>query len=194
MAHTNVKLEINPEIIEKLSLGGGKLWIAAHEDDSKNRVDVEAIADAALLDIVTGFFVAGYQLLKKRLRNLGKTKDDVAAEKEASQINRTCGALEQMLLEYIRAAQEGEIDAEALDELIGTLKEMQGYYEARKLSLPGESTLVAIGDSVAVFTANLLGSEAARKAEASATNLFSRISAHLLQQKAWAEEKGLGSR
>ena len=47
------------------------------------------------------------QGIRKLFRNRNKSWQDLEDEKEAYRINKTCGSLEEMLLEYLRAAQEG---------------------------------------------------------------------------------------
>ena len=143
MKDVGVKLEINPLFIEKLNSGREKLWTAAHPDGSDNRINSDAVLEASAYGLDFGLIAAGAQWIKKKFRNRGKTKDDFAAEKEAAKINRACGALEIMLLEYFQAAQKGSIDEEGLDELIETLIEMQGYYQSGKLAVPGESVNVS---------------------------------------------------
>ena len=36
-------IEINPDIIRKLSTGNGKLWSAAHQDGSDNRINGDVV-------------------------------------------------------------------------------------------------------------------------------------------------------
>ena len=135
-------LEIDAEIETKLSSGGSKLWLAAHEDGSDNR------------------------------------------------INNTCGALEEMLLEYIQAAKEGiTADRESLDELIDTLEEIHGYYQEGKLIIPGKKELSEIRKSIAAYTAAMTGNDAGRPApEDTAPNAdeFLLIRDQLLKQKQWS--------
>ena len=45
MTSTGKKMELNPAIIDQLEKGG--LWTAAHQDGSDNRVNADAIGDAA---------------------------------------------------------------------------------------------------------------------------------------------------
>ena len=149
MAHTDVKLTIDPEIIGKLDLGSAALWTAAHSDGSDNRVNWDAVFEAETVDTSLGILTAVFQGLRKAFRNRGKTREGLAAEREAAQINRTCVALRQMLLEYLLAAQAGSVEEEALDELIETLAEMHGYQRSGKLSITGKSELATIADSFA---------------------------------------------
>ena len=151
MIRVGVNLEMNPALVEKLS-GGQKLWSAAHEDDSKNRINGDAILEAGSYGTSVGILAALFMWIRKKFRNRGKTKEDLAAEKEAGHINRTCGALEAMLLEYIRSAREGMIEEENLDELIGNLEEMRGYDQAGKLVLPGKTELTEIRKSIEKYT------------------------------------------
>ena len=109
MAEIGVKLSINPEIISRLSAGNCGYWRAAHGDGSDNRINGEAIMDAAAVETSIGILTAMFQGLKKAFKNRGKTQEDLAAEKEAKQINVTCDALEVMLRDYLRAAQSGVI-------------------------------------------------------------------------------------
>lgn len=39
-------MEINPDLIDRLSNEKEKLWCAAHEDGSKNRIHGETVAEA----------------------------------------------------------------------------------------------------------------------------------------------------
>ena len=95
-------LEISPEIISKLSSGDSKLWLAAHEDGSDNRIDGDAILNiSSKYGEEFGVISAVFQGIRKRFRNRNKTWQDLEVEKEAYRINKTCGALEQMLLEYL---------------------------------------------------------------------------------------------
>ena len=185
MAQFGARLEMDPEIMRKLSSGNPGFWRAAH-DEEKNRVNWEAVVDAATYSDALGVALAGFQGLRKAFRNRGKSKEDKAAEKEAKAINRTCGALEQMLLEYVQAAQKGNVDAEALQELIDTLEEMDGYARFGKLSVPGERELAAIGDSIAAFTDAIAvgrGDAAAPEAGEAPASAFGRIRAQLIRQQ-----------
>ena len=154
-------LEIDPEIIRKLSSGDCKLWLAAHEDGSDNRMNGDVILKASGYGTEFGVIAAASQWVRKMFRNRNKTWLDLEAEKEAYRINNTCGALEEMLLEYIQAAQEGTaVDGEALDELIDTLEEMHGYNQEGKLIIPGKKELSEIRKSIAAYTAAASGNDA----------------------------------
>ena len=161
MAQTGVRLEISQEIIQELSSEETKLWIAAHDDGSKNRINSDTIMDAATITFSFAAVVAGFLWLKKKFKNLGKTKEDLAAEKEAAKINGTCTALKQMLLEYLSAAQNGAIDEAAMDELIDTLEEMHGYQQSGKLIVSGRKELAEIRKSITEFTGSMAVSKAA---------------------------------
>ena len=186
MPDTDAKLNIDPELISKLSAESGKLWSAAHEDDSKNRINGDTILEASTYGAPIGIIAALLMWFRKKFRNRRKTKEDLAAEKEASRINRTCGALEEMLLEYIRAAQEGVTDVESLDELTDTLEEMHGYYQSGKLAVPGRQELAGIRRTVAEYTAAMEGSRSvapARSKESSEGDEFLLIKELLLKQR-----------
>lgn len=188
MAHTDVKLTIDPAVIGKLDLGSAALWTAAHSDGSDNRVNWDAVFEAETVDTSLGILTAVFQGLRKAFRNRGKTREDLAAEREAAQINRTCVALRQMLLEYLLAAQAGSVEEEALDELIETLAEMHGYQRSGKLSITGKSELATIADSIAEYTDAIARSRdprAVQRPEAPAEDDFCRISELLTRQKAW---------
>lgn len=192
MAQTDVKLEVNPEIIQKLRPSNAALWTAAHSDGSDNRVNWNAVADADTIDTSLGVLTAVFQGLRKAFRNRGKTKEDFAAEREAAKINRTCGALSQMLLEYIEAAQTGVIDGESLDELIDVLEEMDGYCQAGKLTIPGERELLTLCKSIAAYTDALTGGDAQsiQRLEITVRRAFSLIRAQLIRQRQWIGEGG----
>ena len=192
MAHTDVKLTIAPEIVERLGLDSGPLWSAVHGDGSDNRVNWDAVFEAETVDTSHGILTAVFQGLRKAFRNRGKTREDLAAEREAAQINRTCVALRQMLLEYLQAAQAGSVEEEALDELIETLAEMHGYQRSGKLSITGKSELATIADSIAEYTDAIARSRdphAVQRTEAPAEDDFCRIRECLTRQKAWVGAK-----
>ncbi len=153
MKSVHAALRINPEIVGKLGSGMGAFWSASHPDGSDNRIDADAVLEAGSYGIPLGILSALFQGIRKKYRNRGKTKEDLLEEKEAAKINRTGGALEEMLLEYIRAAQAGSVDEENLTELIDTLEEIQGYARAGKLKVTGKDELAEIRKSIANFTA-----------------------------------------
>ena len=184
MPHFNVHLTIDPSILTSLETDIPELWHAAHKDDSDNRIDADAVLDAASYGIPLGFISAAFQGIRKAFRNRGKTKEDLSLEKEAAQINRTCVALRQMLLEYLVAAQAGTIDGESLDELIDTLDEMDGYCRAGKLSVPGRRELDGIRRSIADFTAAIGGAGDAQVESATASDAFRTIRELLVRQRA----------
>ena len=185
MTQTGRKLEIDPAVAEKLGIGGEALWTAAHGDGSDNRINGDVVLEASAYGADVGLLAAGAQWIRRLFRNRGKTRADLAAEKEAAGINKTCAALEQMLLDYLRDAQEGRVDAEALTELTDTLEEMQAYSRAGKLRVPGAKELTAIRESITAFT-SALAEEAGvpvRTAEVPDADEFALIREQLLTQK-----------
>ena len=92
------------------------------------------------------------QSLRKMFRNKKKSHEELAAEKEAAMINRTVGALEEMMLEYIQAATKGSVDEEALDERTDTMGEIRGYYQAGKLKITDQNAMAEIRKSIMKFT------------------------------------------
>ena len=192
MAQTGIKLEVNPEVIRKLRSSDAVLWTASHKDGSDNRVNWNAVADADIVGGASlGFLAAAFQGLKKAFRNRGKTREDFAAEKEAAKINRTCGALSQMLLEYMEAAQAGSIDRESLDELIDVLEDMDGYDQAGKLTIKDDGALLEIYKSIAAYTTALTGGgneQSAQGLEITAHQAFRLIQAQLIPQREWIGE------
>ena len=139
-----------------------------------------------------GILAAAFQGLRKAFRNREKTKEDLAAEKEAAKINRTCGALSQMLLEYMEAAQAGSVDGESLDELIDVLKEMDGYDQAGKLTIADAGALPEICQSITAYTAALTGGGSAQTAQGpdiSEHRAFRLIQAQLIRQREWIGNK-----
>ena len=156
MAQTQAKLEIAPEIIRKLSAAKSTLWTAAHGDGSDNRINVDSVMETAAYSTSLGILNAIGQWFRKKHRNRDKTREDLQAEKEAVGINQACDALEEMMLEYLQAAQKGIVEEESLDDLIGKLEEIQGYECAGKLKV-AEKEVAEIGRSLAGFTASLTG-------------------------------------
>lgn len=172
-------LDIDPEIVTKLSSEDSRLWLAAHEDGSDNRINGDVILHASTYGTGFGVIAALSQGIRKLFRNRNKSWQDLDAEKEAYRINNTCGALEEMLLEYIQAAREGTaVDREALDELIDTLEEMHGYCQAGKLMIPGEKELSEIRKSIAAYTAATTGNDTDPN-----TDEFLRIRELLMEQR-----------
>ena len=193
MSQTNIRLKVNPEILQKLGASDEALWTAAHKDGSDNRVNWEDVADAVTVDASLGVLSAVFQGLRKMFRNRGKTKEELAEEKEAAYINRSCGALSQMLLEYMQAAQEGAVSREALDELINELEEMDGYDQAGKLKIRDNGALQEICGSIAAYTAALKeggNTQPPQGSEMSATSAFRQIREHLIRQREWIGEGG----
>jgi len=181
MAHTAARLQMDEGIVRRLSPESAALWAAAHADGSDNRINGEAVMDAAVLNTGLGVAVAAFQGLKKLFRNREKSRADLEAEAEAAKINRSCGALRQMLLEYIQAARAGDLDGEALDELIVLLEEMQGYRQSGKLKVLDEPALEAICRGVSEYTAAIAGGgELPDPAEG-----FGRLRALLIRQREW---------
>lgn len=192
MVKTGAQLKANPEIIRMLSSASGTLWSAAHEDGSSNRINGDAVMEAATYSTSLGILSAVFQGIRKAFRNRGKTKEDLAAEKEAAGINKSCGALEAMLLDYIRSAQEGAIEDDDLDDLMDMLEEMQGYAQTGKLKVPGKKGLADICGSIADYTAAITGKQAASPAgtaDMQAADLFRSIREQLIMQKEWMSKK-----
>ena len=175
-----------PEIPEKLSAGETKLWSSVHKDDTDNRINGDEVLEASTDGIGVGLLTAGEQWLRKLFRNRGKTKEDLAAEKEASRINRTSDALEEMLLEYFRAAREGRVEEEPLQELIDTLEETEAYYRAGKLRVTGEQELSEMRRSIGEFTAAIAeryNAQPLQETDSSGRDEFFRIRELLIHQK-----------
>ena len=183
-------LDIHPEVIRKLSSEDSKLWLAAHEDGSDNRINGDTILQASGYATEFGVIAAVSQGIRKLFRNRNKTWQDLEAEKEAYRINNTCGALKVMLLEYIQAAQDGlPADPESLDELIDTLEEMHGYDQEGKLVIPGKKELSEIRKSIAAYTAPMTGNDIGRLAPEDKdpnADEFLLIREQLLKQKQWS--------
>ncbi len=189
MTDTGVNLEINPEVTAKLS-AGQKLWFASRDDGSANRINGDAVLEAGSYSVSLGVLAALGMWIRKKFRNRGKTKEDFAAEKEAAEINRTCVALEQMLLEYIQSAQKGVFDAEAVGELNDTLEAMQRYDQAGKLVVPGRKELAEIRKSIADYTEAMAKSKSVqpdRTAGTARTNEFGAVRELLKRQAALLE-------
>ena len=183
MIHAGLNLEINPELIAKLS-AGQRICRASHDDGSANRINEDAIWEAGSVSL--GILTALFLWIRKGFRNRGKTKEELAAEKEADEINRTCGALEVLLVEYFQSAQKGQIDEESLSELVDVLAAVQGYEESGKLDIPGREDLAGIRRSIADYTEEIAESRSAQpglKAGASMRNEFRAIRELLLRQK-----------
>lgn len=186
MAQMKSKLILRPEIPEKLEAGKEKLWLAVHGDGSDNRINEDRILEAASYSIGIGLLSAAAQGIRRRFRNRKKTPEDLAAEKEADRINKTSGALEEMLLEYFRPAQQGIVEEETLDELTEVLDEMHEYCRAGKIRIPGQRELTEMRRSIEQFTAALAaekGVRTAEKTENPEADEFFRIREQLLQQK-----------
>ena len=186
MAHTDAVLRIDPEIIRKLSSEKAGLWTAAHYDGSKNRMDSDAVMDAFTFSVEVGLLETAFQWIKKKFKNRGKSKAELAAEKEASMINMASARLEQLLLEYLKTAQEGSIDETLLDDLTGTLEEMDGWYKAGKLVVPGKKDLTMIRKSITGFTAAIMENNpetSVPETDTSGTDEFRLIKDQLLSQK-----------
>ena len=158
-------MDIHPEIIRKLSSGDSQLWHAAHNDGSDNRINGDTILEASGYGTEFGIVAAVSMGIRKLFRNRNKTQQDLKAEKEALTINNTCGALDEMLLEYIQTVRKGAAaDQGLLDELIDTLEEMHGYYQSGKLIVPGEKELSEIRKIIEEYTAETAGSHSDRPA------------------------------
>ena len=183
MVHTDVKLNISPEIIRQLGLEKESLWSAAHDDGSNNRIDGEDILESASYGTVFGIISAVFQGARKAFRNRGKTKEDFVLEKEAANINKTCGAFELMLRDYLQAAMEGRIDDDDLDDLIDMLKEMESYDRAGKLKNTGKKELTEICKSITEYTAAMAKTRPEQPIEAPAADQFRQIREQLIRQK-----------
>ena len=177
------KLEIDPEIIEKLDSESVKLWTASHDDGSDTRINGDKILEESYYGVEFGIIAAVSMWIRKLFRNRNKTPQDLEAEKEAYRINKTCGALEEMLPEYLRSAREGLIDGETLDELTDTLQEMSIYRRDGKLDIPGQQELSEIYRSISGFTAAIAENRSRPAVEAARGDEFCRIMTLLEQQK-----------
>ena len=174
MPSFNARLSVSPEILKKLASEDQlsqeeKLFCAAAYDGSNNRINSDAIIDASSHGLDVGLLTAAGLWIRKRFRDRRKTRADLAVEKEAARINQTCTALSEMLLEYLRAAQEGSVDAESLGELTDNLSWVSGYYGAGKLITPCKKDLAAIRAAVGDFTAALEKEKNARPAQIDAS-------------------------
>ena len=187
MAHVGARLNVDEEITRRLGSEEAPLWRAAHGDGSENRMNIEAVLDAATYDASLGILSAAFQGIRKAWRNRGKTREDLAAEKEAARINMSCVSLGQMLLEYVEAAREGRIDPEALGELTDALKEVEGYRKAGKLKVTGDTELRRIREAVWDFTDAIgkdMGVQAGPRAQ-EAEEDFGLIREALTRQREW---------
>lgn len=178
MANIGARLAISPEIAPQLSAGPVGLWYAAHDDGADNRINSDEVIEASGYSLSLGIVTAVFQGLRKAFRNRNKSQADLDAEKEAAHINRTCGALNQMLLEYLDAAGQGTVDKEALNELTETLEEMHGYMKAGRLIVPGEKTLDEVIRAVAALN-RAIGC----RADLPEGDGFSRLRQLLLRQR-----------
>ena len=160
MAALHAKMTVDPDWIRDLN-AGLRIWRAAHDDGSADRINGEAVLEAASYHTIFGILTALGMWFRKKFRKRGMTKADLAAEREAAEINRTCAALDVMMKDYLLAASEGRVEQEALDELTGVLAEMDGYDRAGKLALPGRAALQAIRERITAFTADFAGAPAA---------------------------------
>ena len=186
MENNGARLEMDPETVRKLSAGKGELWHAAHSDGSDNRVNGELVAEVSTVSFSAAFLTAGFLWLRKKFRNRGKTRQDLAAEKEAVKIGKTCSALEAQMLDYIRSAQEGRIDGELLGDLIHTLEEAGGYYRAGKLTVPDGKELTEMRKSIGEFTAAMAPDASVqpdRETGSAGQDEFSLIRNLLIRQK-----------
>lgn len=184
MNRTGLNPEMNQDLIAKL-YAGEKLWLASRDDGSGNRINSDVVMEAGSYSTSFGILTALLMWIRKKFRNRGKTAEDFAAEKEAAEINRTCGTLEVMLPEYIQSAQKGVIDEEELGELIDTLEVMQGYEQAGKLMIPGRKELAELRKSIAEYTGAIAESKSVqldRKAGTAGVGEFGTIRALLLKQ------------
>ena len=185
MIHVGMNLEMDPDLVTKLS-AGQKLCYASHDDGSKNKINGDVVLEASTYGTGFGILAALFMGIRKKFRNRGKTKEDLAAEKEAARINRTCGALEVMLPEYLKSTREGTINEEALDELIETLDEIHGYAQAGKLIVPNQEEMTEIRKSIEKYTEAIAKSKSAplnRKTGTGGADEFQTIRELLAQQK-----------
>ena len=177
-------MNLHPDIIGKLSSGGGQLWHAGHDDGSGDRINGDKVLEASSYGTEFGVIAAVSMGLRKLFRNRNKTREDLEAEKEALRINNTCGALNEMLLEYIQAVQKGApADRELLSDLADTLDEMHKYYQAGKLAVPGKRELSEIRKSIGEYTAGMTGERPAGQDQSPDADDFALIREQLLKQK-----------
>ena len=179
----SARLRIRPEIIEKIRSGGGALWHPAHGDGSDNRINEDAIADSATVSFSLAFLTAGVLWARKAFRNRKKTRQDLAAEKEAAKIQKTIAAAEERLLAYIRQAREGAVTGETLDDLIDVMEEMHAVHQTGKLIVADREALAEIRTSVQNYTDALAESKAAPAVPAQGEDDFERIRNLLIRQK-----------
>ena len=186
MIRVGVQLTIHPEIIRKLGSGRNSLWSAAHGDGSENRINGEAVAKTAAYSFSLAFLTTALMWARKQFRNRDKTKNDLAAEKEAARINKTALALEAQLKDYLLAAQEGMISPEGLDDLTAVLEEMDGYSRAGKLTVTNVQEAAEIRGRITDFTAAIEGKTAVQphpEAEKPQEGEFALIRKQLIRQK-----------
>jgi len=183
MVNVGIKLEIDPKIIEKISSEQEILWAAAHEDGSNNLIDGEEIIDAASWDLGLGAVTAGFLGVRKLYRNRGKTKEDLAAEKEARKINDACGSLAVILPDYLRQAQEGVVDENLIVFMIARMEELQDYSESGKMIIPGKEELIAVRKSITAFTTAIAGEESVPQSETPEADEFGLIKEQLIRQR-----------
>ena len=177
-------MKISPEIIQKLSSEDHPLWHASHADGSDNRIDGDKVLEESAYGVEFGILAAVSMGIRKLFKNRNKTRDDLQAEKEAFRINKTCVSLDEMLLEYIQAAQNGTpVDQESLGELIDTLDEMHGYYQSGKLVISGKAELSEIRKCIEAYTAEATGSRPAQQAQNPNADELALIRELLLKQK-----------
>ena len=188
MKQIGVRLQVNPDIIKKLGSENNILWSAAHNDGSDNRFDENDVLESASYGVFSGILAAAFQGIKKAFGNRGKTKDDLAAEKEAANINKAFASFNLMLRDYLQAAQEGGIEEDDLGDLIDMLKEVEGYAQAGKLKIPGTKELTEIRKSIAAYTAALMKAQEKSPDERTgipAAEEFRLIREQLTRQKDW---------
>ncbi len=186
MVQVGTTLRISRETEGKLDSESCMLFRAAHEDGSDNRINGDAIVEATTCHWAMGLLTGAAQVIRKAFRNRGKTKDDLAAEKNAARINRSAGALREMLIEYIGLARQGMIDEELLDDLAGTLEEAHNDRRAGSLIITEDSMLKEIADSIGDFTAAIgesMHMGPAQKPQGSGEDVFSRSRDQLVVQK-----------
>lgn len=176
---------VDPELISDLD-AGQTIWRAAHGDGSENRINEDAVMETATHSISLGLLTAFFLWIRKRFKNRGKTSEDLRAEREAVRINRTCDAMEEMLSEYFRSAQNGCVEETALSELIETTETMLSYDRDGKLAIRNREKLIGLRKSIEAYTDAIEKRERApahSEREEDGTDEFRRIRDLLIRQK-----------
>ena len=71
MKQVGARLQVNPDIIKKLSSENHVLWSAAHNDGSDNRFDENDVLESASYGVFSGILAAAFQGIKKAFGNRG---------------------------------------------------------------------------------------------------------------------------